>query len=113
MLPLQAVRALALHAQGLTHANQQADIPTAEAMQQTVERLGCIQIDTLQVVQRSHYLVLWSRLGTYNPADFDRLAYDPEQRRLFEGWQRCASYILLKDFRYQIPLMSKMQVDPG
>ncbi|OGO40746.1 MAG: hypothetical protein A2W36_01370 [Chloroflexi bacterium RBG_16_58_14] len=109
MLTLNAVRSLALHAQGLTHPDAQPVPPTPDAIQQTVERLGCVQIDTLHVVQRSHYLVLWSRLGTYAPADFERLAFEPDDRRLFEGWQRCASYIPLKDFRYQLPRFQRMQ----
>jgi hypothetical protein len=109
MLSLNAVRTLALHAQGLTHPDQQPVPPTPDAIQQTVERLGCIQIDTLQVVQRSHYLVLWSRLGTYDPADFERMAFEPGKRSLFEGWQRCASYIPLKDFRYQLLRYQRMQ----
>jgi len=29
----------------------------------TIRRLGCIQIDTINVVERSHYMTLWSRLG--------------------------------------------------
>jgi uncharacterized protein YcaQ len=66
---------------------------TLREIQATVERLGCVQIDTLQMVQRSQYLVLWSRLGNYNPADLDRLAYEPQHRALFEGWQHAACLI--------------------
>jgi len=113
MLTLNTVRTLALHAQGLTHPDASPVPATPEAIQQTVERLGCIQIDTLHVVQRSHYLVLWSRLGTYDPADFDRLAFEPEKRSLFEGWQRCASYIPLKDYRYQLPQKHQTNTEPG
>jgi hypothetical protein len=111
MLNLNTVRTLALHAQGL--AQPPAIQPSLETIEQIVERVGCVQIDTLHVVQRSHYLVLWSRLGTYNTVDFDQLSYDPGRRRLFEGWQRCASYIPLKDFRYQLPHIQRMQVEPG
>ena len=102
--PLRAVRALALHAQGLSTPNGNEGAPTQEAIYQVVKRLGCVQIDTLQMVQRSHYLALWSRLGCYDPADFDRLVYSPEERKLFEGWQRRASIIPLDEYRYQMPL---------
>ncbi|HSB65974.1 MAG TPA: crosslink repair DNA glycosylase YcaQ family protein [Anaerolineales bacterium] len=108
---LSAARTLALYAQGLVAPNISDTKPTREAIQKIVERLGCIQIDTLNLVQRSHYLVLWSRLGTYNPIDFDTLAYSPEHRSLFEGWQRIASYIPLKDYRYQLPRMLRMRED--
>lgn len=109
--PLSAARALALHAQGL--ASPHNGPPTPDIIYDTVERLGCVQMDTLHVVQRSHYLALWSRLGAYDPKDFDRLAYDPDQRRLFEGWQRCASLIPMKDYRYQMPHMDRLRNDPG
>ncbi len=107
--PVAAARTLALYTQGLTNPNQADSSPTQEAIQKTVERLGCVQIDTLNLVQRSHYLVVWSRLGTYKPADFDALVYAPDRRSLFEGWQRVASIIPLKDYRYQLPRQQRMK----
>lgn len=103
--PLQAVRALALHTQGLDRAIGQEPRPTSEAIYQTIEALGCIQIDTLQMVARSQYLVLWSRLGSYNIQDFDDLIYNPSQRRLFEYWKHAASILPLSEYRYQLPVM--------
>ncbi len=100
-----------MHAQGLTAPNQAGEVPAPMAIQDTVERLGCVQIDTLNLVQRSHYLVLWSRLGTYRPADFDAMVYSPEKRALFEGWQRVASLIPLKDYRFQLPRQQRMRQD--
>jgi uncharacterized protein YcaQ len=111
--PISATRTLALHTQGLTYANQADEAPEPASILKMVERLGCVQIDTLHMVQRSHYLVLWSRLGTYRPADFDTLIYSPEHRQLFEGWQRVASIIPLKDYRFQIPHIERMRRDPG
>ncbi|MGD8278233.1 MAG: crosslink repair DNA glycosylase YcaQ family protein, partial [Gemmatimonadota bacterium] len=49
----------------------------------TIRRMGALQIDTIHVVARSPYLVLWSRLGDYDPAWLDELL---EERRLFEYW---------------------------
>jgi uncharacterized protein YcaQ len=110
---LSAVRTLALHSQGLNNPNETATTPTLSSIYQVIEQVGCVQIDTLNMVQRSHYLVLWSRLGNYNPAHFDCLIYSPEHRLIFEGWQRVASIIPLKDYRYQIPHMDRMRHDPG
>jgi uncharacterized protein YcaQ len=109
VFPLSAARTLALHAQGLTTPNQAGSPPTSTSIQRMVEKLSCVQIDTLNLVQRSHYLVIWSRLGTYHPAVFDALVYSPEQRQLFEGWQRVASLIPLKDYRFQLPRMQRMR----
>jgi uncharacterized protein YcaQ len=104
-LPLAAVRALALHTQALTTPPGTEPAPTPDAIHSTVEQLTCIQIDTLQVVQRSQYLVLWSRLGCYQPADIDRLIYDENDRRLFEYWRHAASIIPLAEYRYHLPAM--------
>jgi uncharacterized protein len=110
---LSAVRGLALHTQGLSAPNEGQAEPDLDNLYSIVERLGCVQIDTLQMVRRSHYLVLWSRLGRYNPDDFDRLVYHPAERRLFEGWQHAASIIPLKDFRYQLPHMRRLRELPA
>src|SRR4030067_14995 len=108
--PLAAVRALALHAQGLAAPNHASPSPTLATIQKTVEQLNYVQIDTLNLIQRSQYIALWSRLGRYAPADFDRLVYSPEERKLFEGLQSVAAIIPLKDYRYQIPHMDRERV---
>jgi hypothetical protein len=112
-LPLSAARALALHAQGLTAPDGAEPPPTLDALYETVARLVCVQIDTLHVVRRSQYLVLWSRLGAYDPADFDRLIYDPSQRRLFEYWYHAASIIPLSEYRYRLETVRHYQNGGG
>ena len=107
--PIAAARTLAVYSQGLAGVNQADQTPKSTNIQSIVERLGCVQLDTLNLVRRSHYLVLWSRLGTYEPADFDALIYSPKQRQLFEGWQRVASIIPMRDYRYQLPRMQRMR----
>ena len=49
---------------------------------ETVRRLGFLQIDTVRATEAPQYLVLWSRLGDYDPAELDRLLW--EERKLFE-----------------------------
>lgn len=111
--PLEAVRTLALHAQGLCVPPDVNGRPGLVQIQAAVEQIGCLQIDSLQMVRRSQYLALWSRLGTYEAADLDRLAYDPQARTLFEGWQHAACLIPLREYRYQIPLMRRLVEDPA
>ena len=110
--PLAAVRALALHAQGLTASPGAEPPPTPDAIYDVIDRLGCVQLDTLQMVQRSQYLVVWSRLGRYDPADLDRLLFDPaaiargqNNRRLFEYWLHAACLIPLTEYRYRLGMM--------
>jgi uncharacterized protein YcaQ len=100
--PLSAVRTLALYSQRLVSANAGDSCPSVATIQKTVEQLNYVQIDTLNLIQRSQYIALWSRLGNYAPTDFDRLIYSPEERMLFEGVQSVAAIIPLKDYRYQL-----------
>lgn len=100
--PFAALRALALHVQGLSSHELQAG---SAGIRSLVEQLGAVQIDTLHVVQRSQYLVLWSRLGDYATADFDVLLSDPGQRSLFEYWSHAACLLPLKHFRFYLPTM--------
>ncbi len=116
--PLSAVRALVLHAQRLTTANGAESRPTPDVMGEVVAQVGCVQVDTICVVHRSHYLALWSRLGSYDLADFDRLVYgDPDAsenpRRLFEGWMHAASILALSEYRYRIPHQRRLRATPA
>ena len=54
-------------------------------------RLGLLQIDSVNVLVRSHYLPLFSRLGPYEPELFDRFTY--EHLEAFEYWGHAASII--------------------
>ena len=109
--PLSAVRTLALHAQGLTSASN-PESPTPDDLYQIAEQIVAVQIDTLQMVHRSHYLTLWSRVGRFDPADFDRLIYTEGERRLYEGWLHAACIIPLHEFRYHLPYMRHMRENP-
>ena len=115
--PLQAARILALHAQGLTIKNGTEPEPTLDALYRVIDQLACLQIDTLQRVQRTQYLVPWSRMGSYDPALLDKLAYgDPgsestgDDRRLFEYWFHAACYLPLEEYRYRLPRMQSSRV---
>ncbi len=70
--------------------------PTADSMLTVARDLGCLQIDPISAVARSHLLVMFSRLGPYEVADLDRLIY--ADKKLFEYWAHCASFVLTEDF---------------
>ncbi|HEY3311554.1 MAG TPA: crosslink repair DNA glycosylase YcaQ family protein [Anaerolineales bacterium] len=107
--PLSAIRALALHATGLDIPAGNEAPTSADAIFKLVRQLGAVQIDTLQMVARAHYVTLWSRLGNYDMGLFDRLANDPQDRQLFEGWFHAACFVPLSEYRYQLPLQRRLR----
>jgi uncharacterized protein len=110
--PLAALRSVALRTQGLDAPNGAGPRPGGEDLYRSVAQIGCVQIDTLHMVRRSQYLVLWSRLGSYDPADLDALA-SAADRRLFEGWQHAACLIPMVEYRYQIPDQRRAREQPS
>jgi uncharacterized protein YcaQ len=78
--------------------------PTKEKIFTAIDHLGCLQIDSINVIERSHYLTLWSRLGNYEKTLLDNLAY--VDRKLFEYWAHATCFIPLKDYRFYIHSMN-------
>jgi uncharacterized protein YcaQ len=87
-------RRIALVAQGL--GKRPAATPRGPAaVHRTIARIGLVQIDSVNVLVRSHYLPLFSRLGPYARELLDRAAYARTRRRLFEYWGHEASLLPL------------------
>lgn len=64
--------------------------PTKADMLDVIRQLGALQIDSISVVQRSHHIVLWSRLGNHPPEWLHELL--AEDRAIFEYWAHAAAY---------------------
>ena len=92
-LSLTAARALHLAAQGLLQPRRrkarQPDLMDA------IRQMGVLQIDTIHVVARSPYLVLWSRLGDYPQPWLEQALADGE---LFEYWAHEACFVPTEDY---------------
>jgi uncharacterized protein YcaQ len=101
-LSLNAARNLILAVQGLlappVHQASREDVLTC------IRKMGVLQIDTIHVVARSPYLVLFSRLGAYSPAWLDDLLADG---CLFEYWAHAACFIPIGDY----PLFRRAMID--
>jgi len=93
LLSLSAARALHLAAQGLLQPRRrkarQSDVL------ETIRQMGVLQIDTIHVVARSPYLVLWSRLGDYPQAWLEQALAAGE---LFEYWAHEACFVPIEDY---------------
>ncbi|SEJ87529.1 winged helix-turn-helix domain-containing protein [Paraburkholderia diazotrophica] len=103
-LPLSAARTLHLTAQGLlTPPRRKA---TKADVLDAIRQMAQLQIDTIHVVARSPYLVLFSRLGPYQPQWLDEhLA----EGRLFEYWSHEACFLPIEDYG----LMRHRMLDPS
>jgi uncharacterized protein YcaQ len=78
---------------------------TKADVMEMIGRMGALQIDTINVVARSPYLVLWSRLGAYEPRWLDELL---AERKIFEYWAHEASFLPMEDY----PLFRYRMLDP-
>lgn len=94
-LSLAEARRLALSAQGFGRVSRGAI--AHRQLQAQIERLGVLQIDSVNAVVRSHYLPAFSRLGHYQAEHLDELAWGrARRRRLFEYWGHEASLLPLE-----------------
>lgn len=100
MISREHARAIAIGATGLDRRPEAVD---KAAVLETLRKIAVLQIDTIHVVARSPYLVLWSRLGAYDPAWFDELQYPDGQ--LFEYWAHAASFVPIEHWPLLRPRM--------
>jgi uncharacterized protein YcaQ len=86
-------RRMALAGQGLASARPER--VQAGRMQGLIERVGVLQLDSVNAVCRSHYLPVFARLGSYPRTTLDAMAWGTQGRALFEYWGHKASLLPL------------------
>ena len=60
--------------------------PTMRSFARAVRRTGVLQVDSVNVLQRAHYMPVYSRVGPYDTRLLERAAAGREDRRLVEYW---------------------------
>jgi uncharacterized protein YcaQ len=79
------------------------------AVADAVAHLGYVQIDTINVIERCHHHILYSRIPAYRRADL-RCAQSVD-RSVFEYWTHALSYVPSGDFRFFLPAMRRHRRD--
>lgn len=89
---------------------QRLDEPTPfgsgpEATRAAVEHLGYVQIDTINVIERCHHHILFTRIPDYRRAHLHQ-AQDVD-KTVFEYWTHALSYVPVRDFRFFVRAMKQ------
>lgn len=110
---LAQARRIALAAQGFGRARTVE--PGIRQLKSTIDRLGLLQLDSVNVFERSHYLPLFARLGAYDKADLDRLTFG-RKSRFTEYWAHEAAVIPVEHwplFRWRMDANRRRYSTPG
>ncbi len=94
VLPNLAARRLFLHRHAL--AEPPTGPATGQHLSDLITRIGFVQVDSINTVQRAHHMILWSRRQSYRPAALKSLL--ETDRALFEHWTHDASILPMRLF---------------
>lgn len=93
-LSIAEARRIALAAQGFTFPDRAKPVSWSR-IDRTIRQINLLQIDSVNVLVRSHYLPVYSRLGAYAHATLDARTFTNKKRALFECWAHEASLLPL------------------
>jgi uncharacterized protein len=113
-MTVAAARRTALAAQGFADSRP-TTAPTRRHLVRTMDRVQLLQLDSVNVAVRAHYMPVFSRLGAYDTAMLDEAVWSHSARRprlLVEYWAHVASMVPVTDwplFRWR---MERVRVRP-
>ena len=81
-----------------------------DATRRAIEHLGYVQIDTINVIERSHHHILYSRIPSYSRADLHRC--QTIDKTVFEYWTHALAYVPVRDLRYFMGEMKEFRRNP-
>ena len=102
-LSADEARGLALRAQHFGHTDLVEPIDM-------LDKLGAIQMDSVNILARNHLLVPFARLGPYSIQALQKSIY--QDKRGFEYWGHMASWLPMAEYRYFLPRMARMRETP-
>ncbi|HUZ62914.1 MAG TPA: winged helix DNA-binding domain-containing protein [Acetobacteraceae bacterium] len=98
-----------LHAQRLDTPTPFGDGPEATAA--AVKHLGYVQIDTINVIERCHHHILWTRIPAYRRAHLHQA--QTVDKSIFEYWTHALSYVPTEDLRFFAGAMKRHRREPA
>jgi uncharacterized protein YcaQ len=100
-ISLTALRRLVIAAQGYVGRSRTG---TSREVEQAIRRLSCVQLDSISAVERSHRIVLSTRVGTYAPGTVPRLL---ARGRVFEYWAHEACLLPVEEWPLFVSQMTQ------
>jgi uncharacterized protein YcaQ len=82
-----------------------------EAARAAIAHLGYVQIDTINVIERCHHHILFSRIPDYQRSDLRHV--QSADKTIFEYWTHALSYVPTEDFRFFVPAMKAYREKPS
>jgi uncharacterized protein YcaQ len=109
-VPLDKMQArrIWLHAQRLDERASFGD--GGDATLRAIEHLGYLQIDTINVIERCHHHILWSRIPDYRRAHLHQA--QSVDKSVFEYWTHALSYVPTRDIAFFLPAMKRHRQSP-
>ena len=81
-----------------------------DATRAAIEHLGYVQIDTINVIERCHHHILWTRIPDYRREHLHRA--QTIDKSVFEYWTHALSYVPARDLRFFLPVMRHHRQSP-
>ncbi len=107
-LSLAEARRIWMHATRLDERAPFGEGP--EATTRAIEHLGYVQIDTINVIERAHHHILFSRIPAYRRADLHHA--QTIGKTVFEYWTHALAYVPVRDIRFYLDMMRQHASEP-